>query len=98
MYCFSWHWQIDNEETPFLNRFEKHILLFDYILNKELINESEKIKTILDELIKSQSTIFKGINYDLDNLLINNNIEEIQALIYQEIKEEKWKKKWLIMY
>ena len=52
----------------------------------------------MDELIKSQSILFKGINFDLDSLLINNNIEDIQALIYQEIKKEKWKKKWLTMY
>ena len=83
--------KIDSEEAPFLNRFEKHILSFDYLLNKELINESEKIKTILNNLVKSPPNIFKGINYDLDNLLINNNIEEIQALIYQANKEGKKK-------
>ena len=38
---------IDEEESPFLNRFEKHIISFEYLLSKELINESgELIPTI----------------------------------------------------
>jgi hypothetical protein len=54
--------KIDNEETPFLNRFEKHIISFEYLLSKDLIQLSEKIKSTLDELIIYNETELKGIN------------------------------------
>ena len=81
--------KIDNEETPFLNRFEKHIISFEYLLNKDLIQLSEKIKSTLDELIKYNEKELKGINYDLSQLLINCNKDEIQALIYNAYKNTK---------
>ena len=81
--------QIDNEEAPFLNRFEKHIMSFEYLLNKEQIRESENIKSKLDELVKYKEADFKGINYDLSKLLINCNIDEIQALLYKAVQNGK---------
>ena len=80
--------KINDEEAPFLNRFEKHIMSFEYLLNKDLIDESQKIKSTLDELIKYKN-IYKAINYDLSRLLINCNIDEIQALMYKALKEGK---------
>ena len=82
--------QIGNEEAPFLNRFEKHIISFEYLLNEELIKECNRIKSILDLLVKTDAN-FKGIYYDLQSLLINCNIDEIQALVYQAKKEGKKK-------
>ena len=79
--------QINNEEAPFLNRFEKHIISFEYLLNEELIKESQNIKSTLDLLVKCNDKIFKAINYDLGKLLINSNLEEIQALVYQANKK-----------
>ena len=32
------------------------------------------------------SSIYKGINYDLSKLLINCNIDEIQALLFKAVK------------
>ena len=81
--------QINKEEAPFLNRFEKHIMSFEYLLNKEQIQESEKIKSKLNELVKYKENVYKGINYDLSKLLINCNIDEIQALLYKAVKEQK---------
>ena len=81
--------QIDNEEAPFLNRFEKHIMSFEYLLDKDLIKESENIKNTLSELVKYNEKEFKGINYDLSQLLINCNLEEIQALIYKAAQKGK---------
>ena len=81
--------KIDNEEAPFLNRFEKHIMSFEYLLSKELIQLSQNIKLILDELIKYNENELKGINYDISKLLINCNIDEINALVYQANKEGK---------
>ena len=81
--------KIDNEETPFLNRFEKHIISFEYLLSKDLIQLSQKIKSTLDELIIYNEKELKGINYDLSHLLINCNLDEIQALIYNAYKHTK---------
>ena len=48
-----------------------------------------KIKSILDDLVKCEYNIFKGINYNLEKLLINCNIKEILTLIYQAKQERK---------
>ena len=77
--------EMDKQEAPFLNRFEKQIISFDYLLNKELIDESNKIRKIINDLIKIKP-LHKGINYSLEKLLINCDIEEIQAIIYNANK------------
>ena len=38
------------EEPPFLNRFEKHIISFEYLLGENLRKESERIYGILKDL------------------------------------------------
>ena len=86
--------QINNEEAPFLNRFEKHIISFEYLLNQELIQEAEKIKSTLDSLVKLDMNM-KAINYDLSKLFINSNLEEVQALVYQAYKEGKKKEQMM---
>ena len=43
--------QIEDEEPPFLSRFEKQIVSFDYLLDEKLLKESHKIYGILNELI-----------------------------------------------
>ena len=45
---------IDTEEAPFLNRFEKHIISFDYLLKDQFSKEADKIYL---------SQIFKIISY-----------------------------------
>ena len=74
--------QIDNEETPFLNRFEKQIISFETLLNKELLEESNRIYNILNDLIE-RNNLYKGINYDL----INCDIEEIRGMVYNANKK-----------
>ena len=81
--------KIDKEEPPFLNRFEKHILSLDNLLSQELIELSNNIKSILDELIICDNKVYNGIDYDLKSLLINCSLDEIKALIYQANKEGK---------
>ena len=73
--------EMDKQEAPFLNRFEKQIITFDYLLNEDLINESNNIMNILKDIVKTK-TIHKGINYSLEKLLINCDIEEIRGIIY----------------
>jgi hypothetical protein len=78
--------KLDQEEAPFLNRFEKHIMSFEYLLDEELIKEAEKIKRNIDGFFKLDEK-FKGINYDLNKLMINCGKEEIQALVYDANKK-----------
>ena len=78
--------KLDQEEAPFLNRFEKHIMSFEYMMDNELIREAEKIKTTIDGFFKCNDKIFKAINYDLKKLMINCGKEEIQALVYKANK------------
>ena len=75
--------QIDQEEPPFLNRFEKHIVSLDYLLSEELRKESIIIYKKLSEMISLDKKIYKGINYDLYKLFINFDLEEIQGIMYQ---------------
>jgi hypothetical protein len=75
--------QIENEEAPFLNRFEKHILSYEYLLCPALIQESKKIKDILGDLVKINRRMYKGINYDFSKLLFNSSLEEIQGFLYE---------------
>ena len=84
--------KINEEEPPFLNRFEKQILSLDSIFNnEELINESQKIKSMFDDIIIYNKDFYKGISYDLSKLLINCNIDEIQAMMHQLYSQGKIK-------
>ena len=74
--------QIDEEEPPFLNRFEKHIFSFEYLLKKDFVDESYRIHKVLNELTIFDKNIYKAINYDLKSILINLDLEEIQGIIY----------------
>ena len=78
--------KIDKEEAPFLNRFEKHIMSFEYLMDEELIREADKIKSNIDGFFKCNTNMFKAINYDLKKLMINCSKEEIQALVYNAYK------------
>ena len=79
--------KLDEEEAPFLNRFEKHIMSFEYMMDEELIREAAKIKSNIDGFFKCNKTTFKAINYDLTKLMINCGKEEIQALVYDANKK-----------
>ena len=80
---------LNEEEPPFLNRFEKHIVSFEYLLDKEIIKESKRIFEVFNDLCFVDINDLKGINYDLTKILINFNLEEIQGIIYHETKEGK---------
>ena len=45
-------------------------------------DESQKLYDKLKEMIKIDTNMYKGINYKLENLLFNCDLEEIQGLIY----------------
>ena len=78
--------KIQNEETPFVNRFEKFIISFKELLSDELIKKADEIYNTLKILI-SRIQKLKIIEYELQKILVNFNLEEIQALVY-EAKEK----------
>ena len=80
--------KINEEEAPFLNRFEKQIISFEDILSKDNISLSKEIHEKLLDLININQD-FVSINYSLKTLLINCDLDEIQALTYQSITEGK---------
>ena len=79
--------KIAEEEPPFLNRFEKHIISFEDILSKDLIDLSKEIYSKLSDLSACDEELIIN-NYSLEKLLINCNLDEIQALIYQANSEK----------
>ena len=80
---------IDFEEPPFLNRFEKHIISFEYLLTIEMNKAAEDIYTLIQDLVKihlPEEDKFK-ISYDINKLLVNCDKEEIQGIIYSKYRE-----------
>ena len=79
------------EDPPFLNRFEKHIVSFKYLLNPKLqtfsINLYKKIFQIIDIKVGQKNRSQNQIK--LEHQLININQEEIEGLIYQLSKNKK---------
>ena len=74
--------KIENQEIPFINRFEKHILSYENLLSNKLLNEANEIYNIFSDLINHIQN-YKIIKYDVHKLLINFEKEEIQGLIYE---------------
>ena len=74
---------IEEEDPPFLNRFEKHIISFEVLLRKELLQEAINIYNIIQDLGRSDIKPNKmSIKYNLQRLLFNCDKEEIQGMIY----------------
>ena len=76
--------KIPQQEIPFLNRFEKQNLLFDYLLD-----ESQKIISLnlyekCQNMVKYEEEKIKLINYNINNLLINCDEEEIKGIVLME--------------
>ena len=81
---------IDKEEAPFLNRFEKHIISFEYLLKEELAKAAEEIYLMVNDLANPNIQENKlKIPYDVSRLLINCEREEIQGIIYSKFSEAK---------
>ena len=76
--------KISEQEIPFLNRFEKQCVSFEYLLNQEQIYLANKIYRKFQSLTEYDETKFKLINYNIKNLLINCHEEEILGIIYME--------------
>ena len=90
---------LDKQDTPFLNRFEKHIISFEYLLKKEYIDEAEKIYILVQSFANPnlQENNKIDIKFNLNNLLINCDKEEIQGIIYNKFSEYEKNKKILLV-
>ena len=75
--------QIENLklDPPFLNRFEKHIINFNMLLDERDKIIAKKITNYID-LISSFNNN-PNLKIDLDNLLINCRLHNIEGLIYK---------------
>ena len=74
--------KLKNQEIPFLNRFEKQSLSFEYIMSNEEIFKAEEFYLKCQNIVKFDKNKFKLINYNIHDLLINCDIEEISGIIY----------------
>ena len=82
--------KIHKQEIPFLNRFEKQNISFEYLMNDNQILIAKKLYDKCIKLITYDENKIKLINYDINNLLINCDEEEILGFVYMETqgKEE----------
>ena len=81
---------LEKQDPPFLNRFEKHIISFEYLLDQEYIEEGDYIYNMIQDISNPNLQENKiNIKFNLNNLLINCDREEIQGIIYNEINENK---------
>ena len=77
--------ELENQDPPFLNRFEKHILSYDSLLSKEQIEIANDIVTILHSMVEPSDKKF-NLTIDLREQLINADIEEIKGLVYSLVQ------------
>jgi len=81
---------LDSVDTAFLNRLEKMKINFSDLLNDE---QKVAIKIILKKIELIETVKKRKINYDLKNLLINCDEEDIGGLVYNSFIENKKEKK-----
>ena len=81
-------------DPPFLNRFEKHIITFNMLLEEKDIEIAKKITQYI-ELISSFNNNAK-LKIDLEKLLINCKQHNIEGLIFKIINDKKKnQKEWI---
>ena len=69
-------------DPPLLNRFEKQIVSFKDSLNEKQINLATSIMNSFDK-IRTFNGKERSLVYNLPDLMINCNIDEIEGLIYK---------------
>ena len=67
---------------PIASRFEKIEVNFSNLLTKDEIERSESIEKVINKLTKIKLDLKKPLNYDLNSLIVNLDLEEIQSMIY----------------
>ena len=71
--------------APFLNRFEKHIISFEYLLSKDFIKQADEIYDLIQDFANPHLQENKiDIKYNLKKLLINCD-REVALTLPQDI-------------
>ena len=83
------HRKLTKENLPFINRFEKHILSINNLLEKSQINLTEKIWNQLLQICSFNKN--KNLKINLRDMLVIKHSEEISALIYKILNSKKIK-------
>ena len=73
--------EIEKEDPPFLNRFEKQIISFDNLLHSNLIEDVKKINNYINDMIENKKE-YEKINIDLKSQLFHFDINEISSILY----------------
>ena len=73
--------EIKNQDPPFLNRFEKHILSFDYLIDKKYSNLLTEVLLYIDNIFELKDNNITMI-LDQNAMMLNIDTEEIKALFY----------------
>ena len=73
---------------PVANRFEKIDIEFSNLLTKDEKDQANSINKNINRLTEIKLGENKNLNYDLNNLIVNLDKEEIQSMIYY-CKENK---------
>ena len=81
--------KIYEQEIPFLNRFEKQNISFEYLMNDLQIWIANKLYEKCVKIINYDNNKIKIIDYDINNLLINCDEEEILGFVFMETQEKK---------
>ena len=85
--------EIDKQDPPLLNRFEKHVMSVECLLSKRLVKISKQIHNIFvyifNKLIENEKNQENKIKIDLKNQQIHCDLEEIQGLIYEDFGKKK---------
>ena len=95
---------ISNEDPPFLNRFEKHIISFTNILSSKLISLSDEIYSTLKEIISFKFSMNPNDNNNNNQITkLNKNIkfiskEEVRGLVYNASKKKIIEKNEIIKF
>jgi len=76
--------KIPEQEIPFLNRFEKQSLSFEYLMDEKQKSISLSLYEKCQNMIIYDEEKIKLINYNINNLLINCDEEEINGIVLME--------------
>jgi hypothetical protein len=72
------------EDPPFLNRFEKHIFSFEYLMNNQQINIAEKIIKFMNVIISGN----QKYKINIKKQILWYTPEEIKGLVLKEFDKK----------
>ena len=74
--------EIEKEEAPFLNRFEKHIVSFETLIEKDIRDRTNTTYLMIKDIIKLAYDISPKFKFDLEKQFVNCDKEELLGIAY----------------